>query len=87
VGTGASRNPHGGSEALRGLIDGAYLTPDQGELQIELKGNLAAATEALRGLVDAVVLTPAASGEELGIERRGNLAAMPGATAQTKVAA
>jgi hypothetical protein len=42
------------------------------------------ATEALRGLVDAVVLTPVASGEELGIELRGNLAAMLGATVQTK---
>ena len=42
------------------------------------------ATEALRGLVDAIVLTPAASGEGLGIELRGNLAAMLGATVQTK---
>ena len=30
------------SEALRGLIDTIVLTPNQGELQIELKGNLAA---------------------------------------------
>jgi site-specific DNA recombinase len=30
------------SEALRGLIDAIVLTPSQGELQIELKGNLAA---------------------------------------------
>ena len=30
------------SEALRGLIDAIVLTPHQGELQIELKGNLAA---------------------------------------------
>ncbi len=29
-------------EALRGLIDAITLTPDQGELRIELKGNLAA---------------------------------------------
>jgi site-specific DNA recombinase len=29
-------------EALRGLIDAIVLTPNQGELQIELKGNLAA---------------------------------------------
>jgi hypothetical protein len=29
-------------EALRGLIDAIVLTPSQGELQIELKGNLAA---------------------------------------------
>ncbi len=42
------------------------------------------ATEALRGLVDAIVLTPTASGEELGLELRGNLAAMLGATARTK---
>ena len=30
------------SEALRGLIDAIVVTPNQGELQIELKGNLAA---------------------------------------------
>ena len=30
------------SEGLRGLIDAIVLTPNQGELQIELKGNLAA---------------------------------------------
>ena len=30
------------SEALRGLIDAIVLTPNQGELQIELKGNLSA---------------------------------------------
>ena len=42
------------------------------------------ATEALRGLVDAIVLTPDGSREELGIELRGNLAAMLGATVQTK---
>jgi hypothetical protein len=34
--------------------------------------------------VDAIVLTPDASKEELGIELRGNLAAMLGATVQTK---
>ena len=42
------------------------------------------ATEALRGLVDAIVLTPDQAGEELQIELRGNLAAMLGATVQTK---
>jgi hypothetical protein len=42
------------------------------------------ATEALRGLVDATVLTPAATGKELGIELKGNLAAMLGATVQRK---
>jgi site-specific DNA recombinase len=42
------------------------------------------ATEALRGLVDAIVLAPDGSKEELGIELRGNLAAMLGATVQTK---
>ncbi len=42
------------------------------------------ATEALRGLVDAIVLTPAANGKELGIELRGNLAAMLGAAVQRK---
>jgi site-specific DNA recombinase len=41
-------------------------------------------TEALRGLVDAVVLTPDEHGETLQIESRGNLAAMLGATVQTK---
>ena len=30
------------SEVLRGLVDAIVLTPDEGELQIELKGNLAA---------------------------------------------
>lgn len=42
------------------------------------------ATEALRGLVDAIVLTPDEAGEALQIELRGNLAAMLGATVQTK---
>ena len=30
------------SEALRSLIDAIVLTPDEGELRIELRGNLAA---------------------------------------------
>jgi hypothetical protein len=38
----ASRKRREASEALRGLIDAIVLTPSQGELQIELKGNLAA---------------------------------------------
>ena len=42
------------------------------------------ATEALRGLVDAIVLTPDERGNALQIELRGNLAAMLGATVQTK---
>jgi hypothetical protein len=42
------------------------------------------ATEALRGLVDAIVLTPAATGKQLDIELKGNLAAMLGATVQRK---
>ncbi len=42
------------------------------------------ATEALRGPVDAIVLTPATNGRELGIELRGNLAAMLGASVQRK---
>ena len=42
------------------------------------------ATEALRGLVDAIVLTPDQACEALQIELRGNLAAMLGATVQTK---
>ena len=41
-------------------------------------------TEAQRGLVDALVLTPDQDGKTLQIELRGNLAAMPGATVQTK---
>lgn len=31
-----------GAEALRGLIDAIVLSPDEGALRIELKGNLAA---------------------------------------------
>ena len=42
------------------------------------------ATDALRGLVDAIVLTPEQGEETLRIELRGNLAAMLGATRQTK---
>ena len=42
------------------------------------------ATEALRGLVDAIVLTPDQAGKTLQIDLRGNLAAMLGATVQTK---
>ena len=42
------------------------------------------ATEALRGFVDAIVLTPDQGGETLQIDLRGNLAAMLGATVQTK---
>jgi len=42
------------------------------------------AAEALRGLVDAIVLTPDQGGETLQIDLRGNLAAMLGATVQTK---
>jgi hypothetical protein len=34
--------------------------------------------------VDAIVLTPHEAGEALQIELKGNLAAMPGATVQTK---
>jgi site-specific DNA recombinase len=42
------------------------------------------ATEALRGLLDTIVLTPDQGGETLLIELKGNLAAMLGATVQTK---
>ena len=42
------------------------------------------ATEALRGLVDAIVLRPDGDGDVLQIELKGNLAAMLGATVQTK---
>ena len=34
------------AEALRGLIDAIVLTPQQGELKIELQGNLAAMLKA-----------------------------------------
>ncbi len=37
-----SDTPTEATEALRGLIDAITLTPEQGELRIELKGNLAA---------------------------------------------
>ena len=40
------------------------------------------ATEALRGLIDAIVMTPADGA--LRIELKGNLAAMLGATVQSK---
>jgi hypothetical protein len=39
---------------------------------------------ALRGLVDAIVLTPEQGVETLQIELQGNLAAVLGATVQTK---
>ena len=42
------------------------------------------ATEALCGLVDAIVLTPGQDTEAPQIELKGNLAAMLGATVQTK---
>jgi hypothetical protein len=42
------------------------------------------ATEVLRGLVDGIVLTQDPVGETLQVELRGNLAAMLGATVQTK---
>jgi hypothetical protein len=42
------------------------------------------ATEALRGLVDAIVLAPDQAGQTLQIELRGTLAAMLGATVQSK---
>ena len=51
---------------------------------LQQSGSRLEATEALRGLVDAIVLTPDGSKEELGIELRGNLAAMLGATVQTE---
>ena len=37
------------AEALRGLIDGIILTPQEGELRIELQGNLAAMLKAAAG--------------------------------------
>jgi site-specific DNA recombinase len=40
--TPVSRNPTEATEALRGLIDVVVLTPDEGALRIELRGNLAA---------------------------------------------
>jgi hypothetical protein len=48
------------------------------------RGSRSEATEALRGLVDGIVLTPDQDRETLQIELKGNLAAMLGATVQTK---
>lgn len=64
------RNPHGSMEGVPGS-----------KVQDEL---IAIAARALRGLVDAIVLAPDQGGETLQIDLRGNLAAMLGATVQTK---
>ena len=49
---------------------------------LERPGTRTEATEALRGLIDAIVMTPTEG--ELRIELKGNLAAMLGATVQSK---
>jgi site-specific DNA recombinase len=76
-------------EALQAKVAAAdepppLLHPEMARIYRTKVTELARALQALRGLVDAIVLTPAANGKELGIELRGNLAAMLGATVQRK---
>ena len=51
-----SRN--GAAEALRGLIDAIVLTPQEGELKIELQGNLAAMLKAAQAQSPGASLAP-----------------------------
>ena len=46
------------AEALRGLIDAIVLTPKEGELKIELKGNLAAMLKAAQAQSSGASLAP-----------------------------
>ena len=46
------------AEALRGLIDAIVLTPQEGELKIELQGNLAAMLKAAQAQNSGVSLAP-----------------------------
>jgi hypothetical protein len=46
------------AEALRGLIDAIVLTPQEGELKIELQGNLAAMLKAAHGQITGASLAP-----------------------------
>jgi hypothetical protein len=46
------------AEALRGLIDAIVLTPQQGELKIELQGNLAAMLKAAQAQSTDSLLAP-----------------------------
>lgn len=66
-------------EDVSGFIDDSVR-----RVQLDDRRHTLLSTEALRGLVDAIVLTPDQAREALQIELRGNLAAMLGATVQTK---
>jgi hypothetical protein len=46
------------AEALRGLIDAIVLTPQEGELKIELQGNLAAMLKAAQAQCNGAPLVP-----------------------------
>ena len=46
------------AEALRGLIDAIVLTPEDGELKIELQGNLAAMLKAAQAQSSGTSLAP-----------------------------
>jgi hypothetical protein len=46
------------AEALRGLIDAIVLTPQEGELKIELQGNLAAMLKAVQAQSSGASLGP-----------------------------
>jgi site-specific DNA recombinase len=48
----------GAAEALRGLIDAIVLTPEEGELKIELQGNLAATLKAAHADSTGASLAP-----------------------------
>ena len=52
------RNHTAAAEALRGLIDAIVLTPQEGELKIELRGNLAAMLKAAHTQVTGASLAP-----------------------------
>ena len=48
----------GAAEALRGLIDAIVLTPEEGELKIQLQGNLAAMLKAAQAQSTGASLAP-----------------------------
>ncbi len=52
--------------------------------ELGIRVDVVAREHTIQGLVDAIVLTPTASGEELGLELRSNLAAMLGAAQNAK---
>src|SRR4029453_11351315 len=57
------------AEALRGLIDAIVLTPQQGELKIELQGNLAAMLKAAQAQSPDSSLAPLARWGDSGDAR------------------